>query len=145
MKIFCAVILALLSYGQASALTIATGSHEGTYFKIAQDIKQIAEKEGVPIQIVETNGSFDNINLLGAGKVDLAIMQLDVFQFVAEIIPFARTTSAGTGWRSTLNPISVNSAATRSACGAQSPGGLSEGTLTSSARNRVSRSRCRAR
>ncbi|MGE5216904.1 MAG: TAXI family TRAP transporter solute-binding subunit [Chloroflexota bacterium] len=86
MKIFGAILLALLSYGQAAALTIATGSHEGTYFKIAQDIKQIAEKEGIPLNIVETNGSFDNINLLGAGKVDLAIMQLDVFQFVAEIM-----------------------------------------------------------
>ena len=86
MKTLCAVIWVLLFYGQALALTIATGSHEGTYFKIAQDIKQVAEKEGIPIEIVETNGSFDNINLLGAGKVDLAIMQLDVLQFVAGIM-----------------------------------------------------------
>jgi uncharacterized protein len=86
MKILCAIVLAVLVQGQALALTIATGSREGTYFMIAQDIKAIAEKEGIPIEIIETNGSFDNINLLGAGKVDLAIMQLDVLQFVAGIM-----------------------------------------------------------
>jgi len=86
MKTLCAIVLAFFVQGQAWALTIATGSHEGTYFKIAQDIKALAEQEAVPIEIVETGGSFDNINLLGAGKVDLAIMQLDVLQFVAGVM-----------------------------------------------------------
>src|SRR4029450_2537306 len=86
MKMILPVVFALLCYGYAWALTIATGSAEGTYFKIAQDIKQVAEKDGIPIEIIQTNGSFDNINLLGAGKVDLAIMQLDVLRFVAEIM-----------------------------------------------------------
>ena len=76
----------LLFHHDAFPITIATGSPEGTYYKIAQDIKQIAEKEGIPIEVISTNGSFDNINLLGAGKVDLAIVQLDVLKFVAEIM-----------------------------------------------------------
>ena len=79
-------VLILLLPTQALALTIATGSSEGTYFKIAEDIKRVAEKEGIPIEVVQTNGSFDNINLLAAGKVDLAIMQLDVLRFVTEIM-----------------------------------------------------------
>jgi TRAP transporter TAXI family solute receptor len=78
--------MALLYRSDVLALTIATGSTEGTYFKIAQDIQQIAKKEGIAVEIVPTGGSFDNINLLGAGKVDLAIMQLDVLRFVAEIM-----------------------------------------------------------
>ena len=86
MKKLAPLFVALLIHGQALALTIATGSSEGTYFKIAQDINQIAEKEGIPIHVVQTNGSFDNINLLAAGKVDLAIMQLDVLRFVAEVM-----------------------------------------------------------
>jgi TRAP transporter TAXI family solute receptor len=86
MKKVTILLVALLFHGQALALTIATGSAEGTYFKIAQDIKQIADKEGIEIEVVPTNGSFDNINLLGSGKVDLAIMQLDVLRFVAEIM-----------------------------------------------------------
>jgi len=84
MKKLTILFLTLLIHGHALAFTIATGSAEGTYFKIAQDIKQIAEKEGIPIEVVQTNGSFDNINLLGAGKADLAILQLDVLRFVAE-------------------------------------------------------------
>jgi hypothetical protein len=86
MKKLLLAVFVLVLPAHALALTIATGSREGTYFKIAQDIKQIAEKEGIPIEVVQTNGSFDNINLLAAGKVDLAIMQLDVLRFVAEIM-----------------------------------------------------------
>jgi TRAP transporter TAXI family solute receptor len=86
MKVILLLVMALLFHNEALGLTIATGSTEGTYFKIAQDIKQIAEKEGIPIEIIPTGGSFDNVNLLGAGNVDLAIMQLDVLRFVAEIM-----------------------------------------------------------
>jgi len=77
------VVLTLLMFlccQPALALTIATGTPEGTYYQIAQDIKQIAEKEGIPVEIIQTNGSFDNINLLGLEKVDLAILQLDVLK-----------------------------------------------------------------
>ena len=41
------IIWVLLLIHQAFSITIATGSQEGTYYKIAQDIKQIAEKEGI--------------------------------------------------------------------------------------------------
>jgi TRAP-type uncharacterized transport system substrate-binding protein len=44
MKKLTILFLTLLIHGHALAFTIATGSAEGTYFKIAQDIKQIAEK-----------------------------------------------------------------------------------------------------
>jgi uncharacterized protein len=85
MKVF-SIFLLLLSCRPALALTIATGTPEGTYYQIAQDIKQVAEKEGIPIEIVQTNGSFDNINLLGSEKVDLAILQLDVLKFTSEMM-----------------------------------------------------------
>jgi uncharacterized protein len=85
MKVF-SIFLLLLFCRPALALTIATGTPEGTYYQIAQDIKQVAEKEGIPIEIVQTNGSFDNINLLGSEKVDLAILQLDVLKFTSEMM-----------------------------------------------------------
>lgn len=86
MKTLVVIFFVFLLRFPAWALTIATGSAEGTYFRIAQDIKQITDSAGVPIEIMQTNGSFDNINLLGSGKVDLAIMQLDVLRFVTEIM-----------------------------------------------------------
>ncbi len=85
MKVF-SIFLLLLFCRPALALTIATGTPEGTYYQIAQDIKQVAEKEGIPIEIIQTNGSFDNINLLGSEKVDLAILQLDVLKFTSEMM-----------------------------------------------------------
>ena len=88
---FILILLLLLSCRPALALTIATGTPEGTYYQIAQDIKKIAEQEGLPFDIVQTNGSFDNINLLGLGKVDLAILQLDVLKVTSD----AMRTKAG--------------------------------------------------
>ena len=81
------VVLTLLVFfccQPALALTIATGTPEGTYYQIAQDIKQVAEREGIPVEVIETNGSFDNINLLGLEKVDLAILQLDVLKVTSD-------------------------------------------------------------
>lgn len=77
-------LLLLLSCRPALALTIATGTPEGTYYQIAQDIKKIADKEGIPFDIIPTNGSLDNINLLGLEKVDLAILQLDVLKVTSD-------------------------------------------------------------
>ncbi|MGN6735486.1 MAG: TAXI family TRAP transporter solute-binding subunit [Candidatus Binatia bacterium] len=79
--------LALWSFAQtASAFTIATGPSDGSYFQIAQDIKNVAAKEQIDIQVMPTKGSIENIQLLGAGKVDLAIVQLDALRFVSEVL-----------------------------------------------------------
>lgn len=86
MKTLLILLLTLVLQGEVFGLTIATGSPEGTYFNIAQDIRQLVAKDGIPVKVIETGGSFENVNLLGAGKVDLAIMQLDVLRFVAEIM-----------------------------------------------------------
>ena len=85
MKVFLALVLSL--YAEAvSAFTIATGPSDGSYFQIAQDIKNVAGKEGIDIQVMPTKGSIENIDLLGSGKVDLAIVQLDALRFVSEVL-----------------------------------------------------------
>src|ERR1043166_1291653 len=70
----------------ALAFTIATGPSDGTYFQIAQDIKTVAGKEGIDIQVMPTKGSIENIQLLGSGKVELAIVQLDALRFVSDVL-----------------------------------------------------------
>jgi TRAP transporter TAXI family solute receptor len=72
--------------GPSLGITIATGTPEGTYYDIARDIQRVAERDGIGVEIIQTNGSFDNINLLGSGKVDLAILQLDVLKFTFEVM-----------------------------------------------------------
>jgi TRAP transporter TAXI family solute receptor len=80
------VLIVWLHAPMAWAFTIATGSSDGSYFQIAQDIKNVAGKENIDIQVMPTKGSIENIQLLGAGKVDLAIVQLDALRFVSDIV-----------------------------------------------------------
>ena len=84
-RIFLALALSLFA-SAASAATIATGPSDGSYFQIARDIKNVAGKEGMEIQVMSTKGSLENIQLLGTGKVDLAIVQLDALRFVSEVL-----------------------------------------------------------
>ncbi|NIM20471.1 MAG: hypothetical protein GTO51_09615, partial [Candidatus Latescibacteria bacterium] len=39
------------------AFTIATGTPDATYFKIAQDLKGLAEREEIVLNVIATNGS----------------------------------------------------------------------------------------
>jgi len=83
------IVLVLIICAHASmgwAFTIATGPSDGSYFQIAQDIKNVAAKEQIDIQVMPTKGSIENIQLLGSGKVDLAIVQLDALRFVSEVL-----------------------------------------------------------
>ncbi len=70
----------------AFAFTLATGPADGTYFQIGQDIKNLAAKDGVELQVTPTQGSIENIQLLGSGKVDLAIVQLDALRFASDVL-----------------------------------------------------------
>jgi TRAP transporter TAXI family solute receptor len=84
-KILLAVVLSLLAEA-ASAFTIATGPGNGTYFQIAQDIKNLVAKDGLELQVTATKGSLENIELLGSGKTDLAIVQLDALRFASDVL-----------------------------------------------------------
>jgi TRAP transporter TAXI family solute receptor len=68
------------------ALTIATGPSDGTYIQIARDMQKIAQKDGIKLEILATQGSFENMVLLGDKKVDLAIAQIDALEFFAKVM-----------------------------------------------------------
>ena len=86
MKKIIPVLVLCLHASMGWAFTIATGPSDGTYFQIAQDIKSVAAKEAIDIQVTSTKGSLENIQLLGTGKLDLAIVQLDALRFVSDVI-----------------------------------------------------------
>ena len=86
MKKIILVLIICLHTSMAWAFTIATGPSDGSYSQIAHDIKNVAEKEGIDIQVMQTKGSLENIHLLGTGKVDMAIVQLDALRFVSEVL-----------------------------------------------------------
>jgi len=84
-KILLALVLSFHA-PTAWALTVATGPSDGSYFQIAQDIKNVAGKDGIDLQVMPTKGSLENLELLGSGKVDLAIVQLDALRFISDVI-----------------------------------------------------------
>ena len=85
MKTILCALITLLWVHASWAFTIATGPNDGTYFQIAQDIKNLAQKEGIELQVVPTKGSFENLQFLGTNKAELAIVQLDALRFVSDI------------------------------------------------------------
>ena len=84
-KILLALVLSFYAH-TAWALTIATGPSDGSYFQIAQDIKNVAAKEGIDLQVMATKGSLENLDLLSNGKADLAIVQLDALRFISDVV-----------------------------------------------------------
>jgi len=84
-KILLALVISFYAH-TAWALTVATGPSDGSYFQIAQDIKNVAGKDGIDLQVMPTKGSLENLELLGSGKVDLAIVQLDALRFISDVI-----------------------------------------------------------
>ena len=79
--------IAMFLFAEAAlGFTIASGPGDGTYFQIAQDIKNVAAKEGVDLQVTSTRGSLENMELLATGKVNLALMQLDALRYVSDIL-----------------------------------------------------------
>lgn len=57
-------------------ITIAAGSPEGRYHSLATQLKTILEQElDIDVQILETKGSLENLQLLRSGKVDLGFYQ----------------------------------------------------------------------
>ena len=68
------------------ALTVATGPSDGTYIQIARDIQRVSQKDGIKLETLTTQGSFENMVLLGDRKVDLAIAQIDALGFFAKVM-----------------------------------------------------------
>ena len=86
MKTILFLLIVILNADVGSALTIATGPSDGTYIQIARDIQRVCQKDGVTLEILPTQGSFENLVLLGDKKVDLAIGQIDALEFFAKVL-----------------------------------------------------------
>ncbi|NJR69297.1 MAG: TAXI family TRAP transporter solute-binding subunit [Synechococcales cyanobacterium CRU_2_2] len=63
------------------SLSLATGSATGYYYRLGKQIKTSTEETvKLDLTVQESNGSIDNLQRLLAGKVDFALVQLDVAQ-----------------------------------------------------------------
>lgn len=67
------------SHGQRR-ITIAAGSKGGNYFNFGHAIAQYALSHGDTIEILDTNGSIDNIHRLELKQADFGFVQSDIAQ-----------------------------------------------------------------
>ncbi|PYV34334.1 MAG: hypothetical protein DMG22_06700 [Acidobacteria bacterium] len=61
---------------------LATGSPDGTYYRLGKQIAAVGQTQGLNIQVCATRGSYDNIRLLQEGRVSLALAQIDALDAV---------------------------------------------------------------
>jgi TRAP transporter TAXI family solute receptor len=73
----CLVAWQFVNPAPPDTITIATGQPGGAYLLFAERYQAILAREGITLNIVETAGSVENLQLLeqGPGRVDLAFVQ----------------------------------------------------------------------
>lgn len=74
-----AIIMAFVSTAAfATDLRVCTGGPNGGYFRTASEIASTL-KGTLTVEVIETNGSLDNLRKLEAGECDAAIVQSDAY------------------------------------------------------------------
>lgn len=70
-------VWALLAMDPAppKSIRFAAGSPGGAYHAYAERYERLLEEQGIEVELVDTAGSIDNLRLLEAGEVDVAIVQ----------------------------------------------------------------------
>ncbi|MEQ9693604.1 TAXI family TRAP transporter solute-binding subunit [Shimia sp. SDUM112013] len=71
--LFFALVLTLLL--PPKTLVFAAGPESGAYAKVAKDYARILARDGITVEIVHTDGSAENADLITEGAVDVALMQ----------------------------------------------------------------------
>ncbi len=57
------------------SITLAAGEPGGAYAEFARKYQLLLQNEGIEVKIIETLGSVENLQLIKAGKVDMAFLQ----------------------------------------------------------------------
>lgn len=86
MQRFFLTILCLcfwISSSQAVNLRLMTGPQTGTYYQIGQEISRVTDPSGVHLEVLPSQGSWQNIVALFNSNTEFAIFQIDSFASAA--------------------------------------------------------------
>lgn len=61
--------------GPPRKITFAAGSRGGAYFEFAEKYKELLAQSGLEVEILQTKGSRENLELLESGEADIAFVQ----------------------------------------------------------------------
>jgi len=67
--------LSLIDPAPPKKVTFASGGSGGAYYSLAQQYKDALAGNGVEVEVLETRGSIENLDLLMTGKADIAFIQ----------------------------------------------------------------------
>ena len=56
-------------------IVIASGASWGAYYRYAQVYGEHLKKHGIEVEVLETKGSFNNLEMVGSGKADVGFVQ----------------------------------------------------------------------
>ncbi|MEI7668724.1 MAG: TAXI family TRAP transporter solute-binding subunit [Pseudomonadota bacterium] len=96
-KIFVIFLIAIFSFSglvqakknsdnENPSIGMVTGQKSGTYIAFGKDIAQEVAKDGITVNVFESNGSINNIErITSKEKVGLAIVQSDVLSVLGEL------------------------------------------------------------
>jgi TRAP transporter TAXI family solute receptor len=68
-------------------LTLGTGDELGNYYRGGLILREFASKSGLEIDVINTDGSYENVMSVGHGKLNLGLSQKDVlvyFNYLSE-------------------------------------------------------------
>lgn len=68
------------SNSPTAELVLATGSEQGLYFRIGQEISADLREHGINVRVVPSAGSVQNLELLASNQVQLCIAQADILR-----------------------------------------------------------------
>jgi uncharacterized protein len=60
------------------AFTLAAGSEGGAYLAVARQYAALLAEQGIAVEVLETRGSVENVELLARGEADVALVQTGV-------------------------------------------------------------------
>ena len=69
---------------QAVELRLMTGPEQGTYYQIGQETSMVTDRTGVHLQVLPSQGSWENIVALFNSDTEFAIFQIDAFMKAAK-------------------------------------------------------------
>ncbi len=85
-RIFMTMLLfgCCVSSAQAIDLRLMTGPKQGAYYQIGQETSKVTDRTGVHLQVLPSQGSWENIVALFNSDTEFAIFQIDAFMKAAK-------------------------------------------------------------
>lgn len=75
----CLLIASAASWAEDVKLKLCTGSSGGNYYASGEEIERQVARQNVEVELIETDGSMDNMQRMAKGECDAGFTQIDAY------------------------------------------------------------------